>query len=394
VLGCVYDRYQDAEREDQHCVYALENQSPGAALPGNGRWISRDELARLPLVVPEHRAVLEGWFAQVADDARVFQSMPWMRLGWFASAAAWIDEQLGRLGYTRAAPIEQIAARTWGVVLRVPTASGSLYFKVPAAPFAFEPELTQALARLVPDAAPTVLATDAPRSWLLMQDGGATLRSGPCDPPRFAAALRQFAKMQIRLAGHVETLKAAGCPDQRLHLLPSLYERMLADASLLLIDEPRGLPRNEYEQLLALGPQLREMCDELARCTIPESLHHDDLHTANILSNGETYRFIDAAECSLAHPFCSLFVALRVARYVLEYDEAALEQLRQAYLTPWTAFAPMERLQRALVLAHRLGSLYKALFWYRFLSWLPADQRGERADSVSYFLRVFLGTEE
>ncbi|HEY7357576.1 MAG TPA: hypothetical protein VH590_13955, partial [Ktedonobacterales bacterium] len=75
VLGCVYDRYQDAEREDQHCVYALENQSPGATLPGNGRWIGRDELARLPLAVPEHRAVLEGWFAQVADDARVFQNM-------------------------------------------------------------------------------------------------------------------------------------------------------------------------------------------------------------------------------------------------------------------------------------------------------------------------------
>src|SRR5262249_39069863 len=103
---------------------------------------------------------------------------------------------------------------------------------------------------------------------------------------------------------------------------------------------------------------------------------------------------IDVSECCLAHPFCSLFVSLRVARYVLKYDEAGLEQLRQAYLAPWMDVAPLERLQRALALAHRLGSLYKALFWYRFVSWLPADQRWAQADATSYFLRVFLGTEE
>jgi hypothetical protein len=200
--------------------------------------------------------------------------------------------------------------------------------------------------------------------------------------------------MQMRLAPHVETLAAAGCPDERLALLPSLYDEMLADTTLLLIDEPKGLPRNEYEQLLAFGPRLKEMCDELAGYRIPESLHSDDLHTANILVKGEKYFFIDAAEYCLGHPFCSLFVSLRAARYVLEYDEAGMELLRQAYLTPWTAFAPMERLQQAFALAQRLGSVYKALNWYRFLSWLPADQRWAHADAALYFLRVFLGTEE
>jgi len=192
------------------------------------------------------------------------------------------------VGEVRSAPIEQIAARPWGVVLRASTNQGQRYFKVPAAPFAFEPLLSQTLAHLVPESVPGVLAIDEQRSWLLMQDGGPTLRSGPCDPPRVAEAVRQFAQMQMRLAPHVETLKAAGCPDQRLGLLPSLYEKALAETSLLLIDEPKGLPRGEYEQLLAYGPQLREMCDELASYGIPETLHHDDLHTANILFNGET----------------------------------------------------------------------------------------------------------
>ncbi len=394
VLGCVYDRYQDDERDDQHRVYALENQSAGLALPSNGRWVDQADLVSLPLAVPEHRAVLETWLAQVADGGRAFLEMPWMRLGWFAAATAWIDQQLARLDTARSAPIEQVAARPWGAVLRVPTTSGRLYFKVPAAVFGFEPRLAKKLAQLVPEAVPGVLAIHQQRGWLLMHDGGATLRDGPCDPPRFAEALRQFASMQMRLSARTKTLKAAGCPDERLGVLPSLYEQMLADTSLLLIDEPKGLPRSEYEQLLAFGPRLKEMCDELASYGIPESLHHDDLHTANILTDGEKYRFIDAAETCLGHPFCTLFVSLRVAKYVLKYDEAAMEVLCQSYLKPWIAFAPMKRLQRAFALAQRLGSLYKALNWYRLVTWLPADQRWSHEDSVPYYLRVFLGTEE
>ncbi len=229
---------------------------------------------------------------------------------------------------------------------------------------------------------------------MLMQDGGQTLRSGPVDPPRLAEALRQFAQMQQRLAPHVEALKAAGCPDQRLALLPTLYEKMLADTPLLLLDHPKGLPRAEYEQLLAFGPQLREMCDELASYQIPESVHSVDLHTANIVFNGERYLFIDAAEYCLAHPFSSLFIALRVAKYVLDYDETALEQVRRAYLETWTDFTSMERLERAAALAQRLGMAHKALFWHDFVAWLPPEQRWEHEDAAPYFLRVFLGTEE
>jgi hypothetical protein len=394
VLGCVYDRYMDDEREEQHRVYALENQSPGVVLPSNGRWVSQADLAQLALAVPEHRGVLEAWLAQIADGDHRLKEQPWMRPGWFATATAWIDEQLARLGLARVAPVEQVAARPWGIVLRVQTPGGQWYFKAQASLFGFEPALAQTLARLDPLSTPAVPAIDEARGWLLMQDGGPTLHSGPCDPPRLADAVRQFAQMQQRLAPHVETLKAAGCPDQRLHRLPALYEALLADTPLLLIDQPKGLPRQEYEQLLALGPQVREMCEELASYKIPESLHSVDLHTANIVFNGERYLFIDAAEYCLAHPFASLFIALRVATYLLDYDEAALEQVRLAYLETWRDVEPMERLEKAYALGHRLGSLHKALFWHDFVAWLPPDLRWEHEDAAPAFLRVFLGTEE
>lgn len=136
VLGCVYDRYKDEEREEQHRVYALENQQPGAALPGNGRWVSLAELAQLPLAVPEHRGVLEAWLAQVADGASRFAKQPWMRPGWFATAAAWIDASLALLGMARVAPVEQMAARPGGrcCVCRPPAANATLKLRQPCLP--------------------------------------------------------------------------------------------------------------------------------------------------------------------------------------------------------------------------------------------------------------------
>ena len=394
VLSCVYDRYQDQEREDQHRVYALENHSPHAPLPANGRLIERAELDSLPLAVADHHGVLEAWFAEVESNEPFGRRLPWMRPGWFAIVTAWIDEQLARLDMARTSPLEQIQAKSWSTVLQVPTTQGKLYFKAPAPAFAFEPALTALLYQLLPGQVPPVLAVDEQRHWMLMQDAGSELRDDTDDPARLEEALRQFAEMQIRLAPHVETLAATGCPDRRLRLLPQLYQEALGGTHLLHVDEPRGLPRSQYEQMLAFAPQLQAMCDELASYRVPESLHHDDLHTGNILFNGEHYVFIDLAECCLTHPFCSMFITLRVAKYVLEYDEPTLERLRLAYLAPWTRYEPLERLRRALEIAHRLGSLYRALFWYRYLEQLEPELCWMHWDAAFYFLQVFLGTEE
>lgn len=393
VLYCAYDRYKDAEREEQHRVYALENHGPQVALPHNARLIDRDELVNLPLINEDHRGVLAAWFAEATGPAP-YARLPWMYAGWLAGTTAWIDEQLARYGFTRNAPLEQLVSKSWSTVLRVPTTGDNLYFKASAPLFAFEPQLTDLLHGLLPQCFPEVLARDNERRYMLMLDGGTPISDDEDDPKQLEEALRQYARTQIELSSHIEELQLAGCPDRRLRLLPRLYADALADTELLHIDEPRGLPREQYEQLVAFAPQLQAMCDELASYNLPESLHHDDLHTSNILFNGQQYVFIDLAECCLTHPFCSMFIALRYARYVLEYDEEKLNRLRRAYLEPWTRFAPVERLERALELAHRLGSLQRALFWHSFLAQFEPGLRWMHWDAVFYFLQVFLGTEE
>lgn len=394
VLSCIYDRYKDEERAEQHRVYALENHSPDVSLPVNGRWVELSELSNLALIVPEHRAVIAAWFAEIEEENVRERRQPWAFPGWLNTVTAWIDQQLGWLGYTQTDPVEQVVVWTWSTVLRVPTTQGDLYCKATASVFDYEPALTQTIAQFASEYVPHVLAIDKQRCWMLLQDAGTLFRKGSHDPARSAEALRRYAQMQIKLAGHVAKLKSAGCPDRRLHLLPGLYQEVLAATPFLLIDEPGGLPRDQYEQLLNMLPQVREMCEELASYNVPESFHHDDLHSANIIDNGKTFAFIDLAECCLTHPFCSLFIALRDAKYNLEYDEQALDHLREAYLAEWTIYEPMEHLQRAFELAYRLGSLHRALTWYRFLSHLEPDMRWMHKDAVLYFLQVFLGTEQ
>ncbi len=395
VLYCAYDRYKDDEREEQHLVYVLENHSPNWTCAEGQHWVNLSEVQDLQMLVPEHRIVVETVLLEQKGVHE--QRVAWACSGWFATAEQWIRQQLDRLGYVATDSVKQLSMSTWSTVLSVATTTGNLYFKASIPEFAYEPLLTQTLAMLVPAHIPPVLAMDSERHWMLMQDAGiplATINENNPDPTRWEEVLRLFAQMQIDLVTHIDTLEKTGCPDMRLQRLPALFEEALATKDMLLIGQEDGMPEAEYEQLLALAPEVKAMCAKLAEYNIPESLHHDDFHGNNILYNGKTYVFFDWAECALAHPFCSMMIVQRVVKYVLEYDEIMFDRFRDAYLAPWIRYEPIERLREAFTLAVRLGKLCRALTWQRFIAQLEPSAKWQYEDAFPYFLRVFLGTEE
>ena len=53
----------------------------------------------------------------------------------------------------------------------------------------------------------------------------------------------------------------------------------------------------------ALAPRFAELCERLAGYGVPETLHHDDFHDANIFVCGDRYTFADWGESCVAHPF-------------------------------------------------------------------------------------------
>src|SRR4029453_703277 len=134
--------------------------------------------------------------------------------------------ELDRHGIMVAGPIEQPHLRPWSTVLRVPTSAGDHYFKATSPLLSHEPALTQWLAQRRPDCVAPVLAVKLDRGWMLMPDGGGTLRAviqADRDICRWDAALSIYARLQIDMAAHLDRLLALGCLDYRLAGLPARY---------------------------------------------------------------------------------------------------------------------------------------------------------------------------
>jgi len=323
------------------------------------------------------------------------EPLPWDQPGWRASATAWIDKQLAGLGLRLAGPIEQPHVRPWSTVLSVPSSGGLLYFKAAARALAHEPALTAALARWRPDCMPEILATDTDRGWLLMRDGGVSLRSlvrADGDLHRWGPVLPLYAELQMEMAGRLPELLALGALDRRLERLPADYDRLLADTASLRLDQPDGLSTEAYQRLRALAPRFADECRRLAAFGLPETLHHDDFHDGNIFVHGPRLTLTDWGESCAAHPFFTTLVMLRGAAYTLKLasDAPEVTALRDAYLEPWQRLAPRAVLLEGCALAQHVGMVGRALTWHRVVSSLPEPYRSEQAEAVPGWLGEYL----
>jgi hypothetical protein len=382
-----------ADDEEAASITALESHTPGWTPPPGARWIGRAELDILPLAVPHHRDAIAAALDEAESGEVPAQRPPWARPGWLPVATAWVEQRLSALGYALTGPVEQMHAREWSTVLRAPTTRGPLYFKAEAPFAAFEPELTDELARLVPDSVPRVLAADPDRAYMLTEDAGTGARDvAPVgrDLEIWQAMLPQFAALQQATSPHLDLLLARGCPDRRLARLPDLYAALLADTDRLLVGQPGGLTPAEYDAARAFIPEVGSLCAALSAFGLPETVHHDDFHLGNILIRDGRYVFIDWAEGAVTHPFCSLMITLRVAKLLRRSGDDTLARMRDVYLAAWADFAPLPRLVEAFTRAQRLALLLRAITWRDAVSHMEPNARLQYGDSPAYWLRLFL----
>ncbi|MFN2539676.1 MAG: hypothetical protein ABR549_16200, partial [Mycobacteriales bacterium] len=164
--------------------------------------------------------------------------------------------------------------RPWSSCWLIPTADGDVWLKAGAPGTAYEAGLVKALVEAGTPHLLRPLALDVERGWLLLPDGGQTLRSlldRDPDVSHWERVLPKYAELQR----HTEQRILPGAPDHRAERMPELFARLLADL-------PVG-PRSELE---ALQPRLAQWCDELATSGIPATVQHDDLHDNSVFSNG------------------------------------------------------------------------------------------------------------
>jgi aminoglycoside phosphotransferase (APT) family kinase protein len=115
--------------------------------------------------------------------------------------------------------------------------------------------------------------------------------------------LPRYAELQRGEAAHTLEHLAHAVPDLRLATLPARYEDLLRHELPLEDDELRRLRR--------FATHFADLCGDLAAQNIPETVQHDDLHMANVYTDGEHLRLLDWGDASIAHPFASLVVTFR-----------------------------------------------------------------------------------
>jgi Phosphotransferase enzyme family len=273
-----------------------------------------------------------------------------------------------------------VSAQPWGLVLRVHTAEGRLYYKEPAPPYVHEAQLIQLLAKRCPHAVPELVASDD-GGRMLMRDAGEQLSAVFQRDPNlryWVEALPRHAELQLAVAEDADALLLSGAFDRTLAVLPGLYRKIVGER---LDRQSLG----EHAELNALLPELVHTCGELRSLGVPETIQNDDLTSANVFLDDSAYRFVDWGFACVAHPFFTLAVTQRAIerRFGLAPRSKEMEGVRNAYLEPFTALAPRHELEDAVEPARRLGHICRIALRAE-ASW--RDEQGNLASSLRLLL--------
>ncbi|NUT34861.1 MAG: phosphotransferase, partial [Hamadaea sp.] len=277
----------------------------------------------------------------------------------------------------------------WSHVAKLTTDHGDHWFKAGLGDTGYEAALLRLLGSLTPAHVVVPLAVDPARGWSLSPDGGVTLRSvesGGFEVPAWERMLREYAHLQRDLTAHVPDLLAVGVPDLRPQRLPELFDELLADPEV-----QAGLG----DKLAPLRDRRAAYADAAARLAgsgIAPTLQHDDLHDANVLVRGDKFAFFDWGDSSVAHPFGTLLVTLRVAAHKTgaKAGDPLLARLRDAYLEPWTAERDHGELVELVGAALTVTKVSRALSYRRALIDVRGERRPEHADAIWGWLEELL----
>lgn len=327
------------------------------------------------------------------EDTAV-DSPGWLDPQWRATAIDWVSVRLAEQGRSVVGEVEQPHVYPWSTVLKVPTVEGPVWFKAIARGPAYEVRLLTALGGWCPEQVLVPLAADADRGWLLLPDGGTTLRAaqrGQIKVAHWEKVLVEYAELQRLLAPHADEMVVLGVPDLRPAAMPGHLAALLADEPVLMVDKPDGITSADLARLRSEQDRFAHWCEELAATGVPASLQHDDLHDANIFMPYDgvgPYRVFDWGDSSVAHPFTTLLVTLRVVAHFGRLASGAPEllRLRDAYIEPWTAEHDRATLVEACRLALLTGPLGRALSYRRSLLDATPSARARYGDGVPGWL--------
>ena len=355
-------------------AFELELVGDANAIPINSYWLAEHEIDRLPL--ENQRQLVQTVFLEAQQPPALRPS--WARRGWWHDALIWID---GVLEAHNASRISFKSLKTWQIssLSQIETTLGCLYFKAVPPFFAREPGVTSVLGQFAPEHTPEIVAINLERDWMLMKDFGDEALTEKTRLEQVRSALSDYAKLQIKSLEHLAPLRAAGCQHRSLEALALEIHDLLWDETLLLRDQEDGLSSAQIKRLRELEPEFVRRCKTLSKLGIPDMLEHGDLWRNNVnFCHGRTV-FYDWTDAAIAFPLQSVPLSELEPEV---WGSDARETLTEAYLEPFTVFAPMLVLKAAFNLVQPLIELYRAVNYRRFIIPGTEDKKESQAGLI------------
>ena len=303
----------------------------------------------------------------------------WSSPAFHAEVGHWVEGAARGAGIRLSGEFHQPHNRPWSSAIRFGSDAGPLWFKVNGPGTLHEGALVAALGQLQPELVSEVLAIDRERGWWLTRDAGPILRTVAAPGElwtRWEAILPRYGRAQLRLASQVDALLATGVQEVSPATLPGQFQALLDHLSERSPAEG-GLTSGESQSLAALLPLYQGWCDELAQSGIPNSIQHDDLHSANVCWGGSAgrARIIDWGDASVGYPLGTMLSTLNsIAHHAkIEVEDSRVQRMRDAYLEPFTHLASRERLVALVRVARRLGCVTRALSYVRAFEGEPTS---------------------
>jgi hypothetical protein len=236
---------------------------------------------------------------------------PFSRIGWINAAIAWLESSTGHRLSSRL-DFEQYNAGAGFTLVRFRMDDGLAYWlKATSEPNTHELSVTSVLSKLCGEYLPAFVASKASwNAWIAVEEA-TRLDELPKSPrelvPFLENAAGSMAAVQLRTAGHADSLLQAGAFDQRLATLSSHSEEFFS-----YIEE--AMAQQTSTKVPCVGkPRLKELrhifdqgCERLDEVGLPEMVVHGDMNVGNILIGRTCCQFIDWAEAYVGNPLITL----------------------------------------------------------------------------------------
>jgi len=282
----------------------------------------------------------------------------------------WAENFLQKNGYKINNPFQVVQDTPWSCVVKFSTDQGFIYLKKTPPALSIESAVIKILHEQCHADVPVFIADNPKMHCFLMKDAGIRLydffKQENFQAELFVHVIQNYTNMQIRATDKMTQFLNSGVPDWRLNQLPTLYQALISQESLLLND---GLTKIEIKKLQELHQKLSEIFDLLSQYNIPETFGHGDFHDKNILVNPDTHKttLIDLGEVVITHPFFSLHNCLHMAKENFAISGDQYRQLQEACFKNWLAFESSTRLFEILSIIEKCWSIHSVLGEYRLI---------------------------